>query len=165
VDLAIQPDQWNYKADIFTENTECKVISMGGNAVLIVPSAKGGGSKVTMHHIGDGFEAEDDAGDVFERFIQEGGYRVVCSKLPAHFTVEVVFALVRQQRQLNDLMPKSLPNGKQGIGMGIAELKPMDKFDMLDPRPSTYNVIAKGHYNHGAKKCSIQAILNVDNGH
>src|ERR1700690_188172 len=42
VDIAIQPDQWNYKADILNETTGCKLFPMGGNAVLISSNIKGG---------------------------------------------------------------------------------------------------------------------------
>ncbi len=57
----MQPDKWNYKASIFEDNTGCLLTAMGGNALLFVESGKGGATQVTAHHVGDNFEAEDNA--------------------------------------------------------------------------------------------------------
>jgi hypothetical protein len=129
VDLAIQPDKWNYKAAILESDTGCQLNPMGGNSVLVVASSKGGATKITTHRVGESVEGSDNAGDVFEHFISEGGYRLICTKLPSHFTVQIVFALVNQQSPL----PASPRSGGQRID--IQEWAPKDatanKFDLL----------------------------------
>jgi hypothetical protein len=165
-DIKVQPDRWNYKAAIFEENSGCQLTEMGGNSILIVPNTKGGATHVTGHRIGTSFQAEDDAGDVFEPFITEGGYRVMCAKLPSHFTVQLVFALVSVDQALKDtVLPPSNTGAKPGTwGFGMAELLPMNKFDLLEARPSTSHVDISGNYSRGLKRYSISRKMGVANG-
>jgi hypothetical protein len=163
LDIAIQPDHWNYAADITTEGVDCKLISMDGNSVSLVENGKGGATKVTMHRIGDRVEPEDDAGDHFEKFIQSGGYRLACSKLPSKSTVEVVFAVVSQHPSLAKLSPPS-PPPKDGLSATIAEFLPIDKFNFLGDRPSVKSVILRGRYYSGARSIAVDRTINVENG-
>jgi hypothetical protein len=52
VDLAVQPDKWNYKAAILEPDTGCQLNPMGGNSLLVVTNSKGGATKITMHRVG-----------------------------------------------------------------------------------------------------------------
>jgi hypothetical protein len=166
VDMTAQPDRWNYRAAIFEENSGCQLTAMGGNSLLIVPSGKGGATHVTGHRVGTSFQAEDDAGDVFEPFIAERGYRLICAKLPSHFTVQLVFALVSVDQSLKDkVLPPNNPGAKPGTwGFGMAELLPMNKFDLLEARPSTSHVDISGNYSRGFKRYSISLKISVANG-
>lgn len=163
VDLIAQPDKWSYKAAISEENTGCLLTPMGGNSVLIVPSAKGGPTTVTGHRVGEKFEAADNAGDVFEHFITDGGYRLRCEKFPAKFTVQIVFALASINRDLQSkLSSRELKSGEWSITTG--ELMPINKFDLLELRPSPSLVTIRGNYNSGAKRFSISRTLRVTDG-
>lgn len=163
VDLVVQPDRWNYKAAILDENSGCLVSSVGGNAVLVVPSSKGGATRVTAHYVGENFQAEDDAGDVFEPFITEGGGRLRCAKLPAHFTVQLVFALASIDRNLAS--KASAPLNKPGEwSFSVTELLPIDMFNLLEERPSTSEVMIRGKYARGMKRFSIARTVRVTNG-
>lgn len=163
VDLVIQPDRWNYKANIFDENTGCLLTPIGGKTVLIVPSAKGGATRITAHRVGEGFQAEDNSGDVFEPFIEEGGYRLRCAKFPAHFTVQIVFALATgDQKLMSHSMPSQLKPGEWGFD--VSEIKPISKFELLEPRPTTSQVEIRGRYGSGFKSFSITHEVFVADG-
>ncbi len=162
VDLAVQPDRWNYKAAIVEKDSGCMVTSMGGNSVLVVPSGKGGATRITAHRVGENFQAEDNAGDVFEPFITEGGARLRCAQLPAHFTIQIVFALASVDQNLMSTM--ALRNKPGEWGLSMAEMLPMNKFDLLAPRPSTSQVTIKGNYGRGVKTFLMSRIVHVQNG-
>ena len=162
VDLTAQPDKWSYKAAIFEDNTGCLLTPMGGNSLLIVPSVKGGATTVTEHHVGDKFEVADNVGDVFEPFITEGGYRLRCEKFPAKFTVQIVFALASIDRDLESKLSPKLKSGEWGMSFG--ELLPINKFNLLGPRPSPSLVTIQGNFKRGVKGFSISRTLLVTDG-
>lgn len=111
VDIAIIPNVWAYKAVIMSDNSQCKLVSIGGNAMLTTVT-KGGGRKMTMHRFGDKLEAEDEMGDVFTPLATDGGYRLICAKFPRRFTIKVVFATVAVNPDVVRAAPT--PNLKPG---------------------------------------------------
>jgi hypothetical protein len=162
LDLAVQPDKWNYKAGMLEENTGCLLTSIGGNGLLIVDSAKGGENRVTMHRVGDKFEASDSLGDVFEHFITEGGYRLRCDKFPAKFTVQIVFALASIKPELRaKFLPRDM---KPGVNLTVTEWLPMNKFDILEVKPSPSRVAIQGNYARGIKRFSISRTVQITDG-
>jgi hypothetical protein len=161
VDLAVQPDQWNYKAAILEENTGCQLISLGGNSLLVAPNGKGGATSMTAHYEGNHFEAGDDAGDVFEHLITQGGYRLICPKLPAHFAIQIVFALAAASPDLGVQNTNLKPNEWAGA---FYEIKPTDKFNILSPRPSPSVVTIIGRYGRELKNFSLNTNIRVLDG-
>lgn len=165
--LSVQPDRWNYKAAIVTENTGCQLNSLGGVSVLQASNIIGGATKVTGHREGDVFEAEDNSGDVFEHLITRGGYRLFCPKFPAHYAVQIVFALAAIDQKLESTISPAgrIANPKPGDwGISVAELKPIDKFDVLAARPSPSAVAITGRYKLGSKTYSISRTIKVADG-
>lgn len=168
IDIAIQPDKWNYKAAILQENTGCQLISMGGKGINIMPNGIGGATSITGHRVGDEVDATTNVGDVFEHFLTSGGYRLRCGKFPAHSAVQVVFALAAVDQKLIDKVLPPSPTAPKKDGtwrMGYFDLPlPMNKFDLLEPRPSPAVVIVEGHYNRKIKRFSISGCITVADG-
>lgn len=162
VDIAIVPDVWTYKAVIIGDS-QCKLVSIGGNT-LLTTITKGGGRKMTMHRLGDKFEAEDEMGDVFTPLATDGGYRLICSKFPRRFTIKLVFATVAVNPDVLRVSPK--PNLKPGEwGGAFSEWSGVkSEFDMLGIRPSPSKVAITGKYVRIMKPYSISAVVAVENG-
>jgi hypothetical protein len=165
LDVAVQPDKWTYKAGLLN-SPGCDLSAIGGNTVFVVVNSKGGATKITGTRVGTGFDAQDNAGDVFTALATESGYRLRCLKLPARFTVQIVFAVVSVQSELlRKISPpaRGLAPGKWG--MGFAELAgPKSQFELLDPRPSPLVVQLSGSYTRKLKPFRIARIVPVDAG-
>jgi hypothetical protein len=159
LDIFIQPDKWNYKALMITKLSGCDLTPIPGN-VFQTARAKGGTTSITSTRIGDGFDAHDNQGDVFTPLAKETGSRLRCSVFPAHYTAEVIFALVALSPRLP--MPKPSP-GK--MGMAIAEIAGADSiFDILDDRPFPLVTLMSGSYKRNLKKYSIRRTIPVSDG-
>lgn len=167
--LSIQPDRWNYKAAIASEDTGCQLSPLMGSALLDVPSATGGASKITAHREGDAFEAADDSGDVFQHFVSQGGYRLICTRFPAHASIQIVFALVSiDEKYASQIFPKTPPKDSTPGGWGFSAAAGLsgvkNGFDLLAARPSTDLVKLDGHYDFGLKTYSISRNVKVGDG-
>jgi len=161
LDLAIIPDSWTYKAAI-VGNSQCTLIPIGGNTIFSTIS-KGGGRKFTMHHVGDKFGAEDDMGDVFTPLATDGGYRLICTKFPRHFTLEVLFSSVSIDPDvLREASPaRNLKSGEWGAtALELANVK--SDFDMLGPRPWPLEVRVTGGYTRILKRHSLERVIPVE---
>jgi hypothetical protein len=163
MDIAIVPDVWTYKAVVIGDNSQCKLVSIGGNTILTTIT-KGGGRKMTLHRLGDKFEAEDEMGDVFTPLATNGGYRLICSKFPTRFTIKLVFATVAINQDVLRTSPK--PNLKTGEwGGAFSEWSGVkSEFDMLGIRPSPSRVAITGKYVKIMKPYSISTTVGVENG-
>ena len=165
LDVAVQPDKWTYKAGLLS-SPECDLLQMGGDTVSVVRSGKGGATSFTSIRVGTGFDFQDNVGDVFIQLATELGYRVRCTKLPAHFTVQIVLAVVSVDPEL---LKKVGPAGKKfgpgEWGLGYAELHgPKSEFDVLDVRPSPSVVQLSGKYIRKLKPFAITETVAVVNG-
>jgi len=160
LDLTVRPDKLTYKAVIFGDSAGCNLSSIGGNTIF-TSITKGGATKVTMQHLGESFEAQDNVGDVFTPLATESGYRLRCGKFPGRFTIRIVFGLVAIHP---DLIPKQLPApGK--VGMSYVEIAgPKSGLDILDSRPSPSTVIVTGNYARKLKPYSIGCTIPVKDG-
>jgi hypothetical protein len=165
LDVAVQPDKWTYKAGLLN-SPGCDLLQMGGDTVSIVRSAKGGATSITSIRVGTGFDFQDNVGDVFIPLATKLGYRVRCTKLSAHFTVQIVFAVVSVYPELlkeTGAVGKKLDPGNWG--MGYAELHgAKSEFDVLDVRPSPSVVQLSGEYIRKLKPFTITETVAVDNG-
>jgi len=165
LDVAVQPDKWTYRAALLN-SPGCDLLQMGGNTVSVVVSGKGGATSITSTRVGAGFDFQDNVGDVFTPLATELGYRIRCTKLPAHFTVQIVFAVVSIDPELvKAISPvgKKPDPGKWGVG--FAELHgPKSGFDILDVRPFPSLVQLSGGYTRKLKPFSIAKTIAVDNG-
>jgi len=167
VDLAIQPDKWNYKAAIVDEHSGCDLRWLGGNGLMATKS-QGGATNLTLHREGDHFETDDNAGDIFEHFLNQGGYRLICDKLPAHSDIQVVFALaaVNHEYMSDDFFNNLRSNAqKTGEAYGYERFKNVNSlFDLLGKKPSPSTVTITGHYSRGARPYSISQKVKVGDG-
>jgi hypothetical protein len=157
--LEVQPDQWNYKAAIVGDRHGCDLSSMGGDAILVNPIGKGGATEIRVHNEGDQTQVSDNVGDIFQTFITQGGYRLECQgKLPAHSSVQIVFALASMDPRIASqiLQPGALKPGH--VGVDLEELTPRDKFSMLTSKPPTSIVTVNGHYNVASKRVTVRSL-------
>ena len=97
VDLSIYPDAWVYRAAIIS-NPGCILNPVSGKNVVFYSEIQKDlkpGARVTTTRLGDGLDVHDESGNKYVTETVMGEcYRLICDKLPLHFTVEVVFALV-----------------------------------------------------------------------
>jgi hypothetical protein len=126
---------------------------------------KGGATSITRTRVGAGFDFQDNAGDVFTTLVTEGGYRLMCSKLPAQYTVQVVFALATLDSKLIQTLrpPRNPPPGKDLLS--FAELAGLQSyFELFDSRPSPCSIHLKGRYAKGLKPFNFEATVTVQDG-
>lgn len=165
--LTIRSDKWNYKAAIKTEDTGCQLTSLGGNSIRVAIS-KGGATTITSHLEGGHFDSQDNVGDVFETLIENGGYRLVCGKMPAHSSIEIVFALATLDHNIANPLLNAKPdaNAKPDDWQITAShwkgLK--DKFSALGIRPWPSVVNVSGHYKIGPKEFLLSRDIKVREG-
>jgi hypothetical protein len=158
LDLAVQPDKWSYKAAIVTSPSGCDLTPIGGNTVFLARNGKGGSTTVTMTPIGTGFDAHDNQGNLYTSLATESGYRLRCGKFPAHFSVQIVFAVVT-------VRPDLLPKQSNFSGTYMTELTPTKSdFDLLDRRPSPSVVLMRGSFIRVLKRYSITGTINIKDG-
>jgi hypothetical protein len=165
LDVKVQPDRWTYRAALLN-NPGCDLSPMGGNTISSAVNAKGGATTITSTRIGTGFDFQDNVGDVFTVLATEHGYRLRCTTLPAHYTIQLVFAIVSVQSEL--LRKIGLPHNEiaQGkSGMTIAEIAgTKSSFDILGIRPSPSIVVLDGSYTRKFKPFKIAKTLSVADG-
>lgn len=166
LDIEVQPDKWTYKARLLdSPDPDCVLTPMGGNTVAFVKHAIGGVTTFTGTHVGMGFEAHDSVGDVFTTLATGLGYRLRCAKMPAHFTVRVVLAVVALSPFLTSYTSAPI-NGPMGSwNLSAAELAGVhSEFELLDPRPSPSLVRLTGRYTRNLKPFKIAKTMHVDDG-
>jgi hypothetical protein len=94
----------------------------------------------------------------------EGGYRLRCAKFPAHFSVQIVFALASIDPDLLSRVSNNKNLKPTEWGFGVAELLPTNKFAILETRPSPLSVTIKGNYSRILKRYSIARTIPVGEG-
>jgi hypothetical protein len=159
LDVAVQPDKWNYKATILND-PGCHLIPIGGNTVFVAHAKEAAGQlTITGTRIGTGFDAHDTGGNVYTPLATESGYRLICGKFPAHFTIRIIFAVVTVH---SDFIPHPAPGewGLRGTDLGRVQ----SDFDLLDPRPSPSAVLVTGGYTRILKRYSIAKTIAVKDG-
>jgi hypothetical protein len=165
VDLTIRPDKWTYQATILNKPSDCDLTALGGDTVFTTIT-KGGAVKMTMHRLGDSLsEAQDDVGDVFTPLVTAGGYRLRCSRLAAHFTVRLVFAVASVSQTVSQKTQLPKLNKPGDWGMAVSEWAGVkSEFDILDVKPSPSRVNITGRYTRIMKPYSIKTTVAVENG-
>ena len=120
---------------------------------------------MTMHHLGDKFEAEDEMGDVFTSLATDGGYRLICARFPRRFTIDLVFAAVtlNQDLLLKAPPPANLKRGEWGVTASEWS-GGKSEFEMLGIRPSPAVVKITGRYVKKLKDFSLSRNVNVEDG-
>lgn len=160
IKLTIQPDQWNHTAKIVGENYGCYFNPTGeGRFIQMVSRAKGGHTTITEHWENTGAALEDQQGDKFEPLLSENGYRLDCDRLPAHTSVQIVFALGAIIPKLHAEMEDGAP-AKAKPGQSWTAISEFDSTsgpdDFLDQPPTPSLVIIDGQYYIGPKKVLIE---------
>jgi hypothetical protein len=172
LDVEVQPDTWTYKAALLTNDSGCQLSKMPDTkAISVVLSSKGGTNKVTSVYTGGTFEGQDAVGDIFLPLVSESGYRLRCGKLPAHFSVRVVFALAvphpgaAKTFQTLTTPPKVDKPGEYLV-TEVSEFKEhLDSiFQALGPRPIPSVVQLKGHYVREMKPFKFDEHIEVVDG-
>ena len=131
---------------------------------FITDSSTPGTDKVTVHRVGDGFDVQDNSGDVITSTATEAGYRLVCSSLPRKFTIRIVFALIDIDPRLLAAVTTPIPQKKDKWGFVSAEVATKDFFSLLDKRPWPSKVSINGDYTWKTKTKSISKTVKVENG-
>ena len=162
LDLAVQPDNWVYKAAILESPLGCDLTPIGGDSIFFArESGSGGADTVTATRLGKGVDAHDSLGYAYGTpFATKGGYRLRCGKLPADFTIKLVFALISPNPTLNS-MP-AIPSGTWGLR--VDEIAAGSEFDTLDDRPSPSTVTLNGKYVRILKPHTITSTIPVKDG-
>jgi len=159
--ITIRPDQWTHKAAIVTENSGCRLNELGGDVISQSSRHRGAGgeAKLTVHPEGGTYETEDSIGDTFDHFLTHGGYRLTCERFPAHFVIEIIFALAAVKPEL---LPPNPPDPGNYM-VGSKEFGPTDNvFDsILSLKPFSSLVAVDGHYKLGMRTYSISRSVKV----
>jgi hypothetical protein len=164
IDLIVQADKWSYKAALLNTPPDCNLTPIGGETIFTARTRESGPLTVTTSRVGTGYDAHDSMGNVYTPLATESGYRLVCGKLPAHFTIQLVVAAVALGTLIIDLMPTH-PTDPGIWGTTIEEIAgATSPFDLLDARPSPSTVMIKGSYIKKVKPYSITRAVNVENG-
>jgi hypothetical protein len=167
VNIAIMPDSWVYKASLIGDDFGCRVDSIGGKSLMTTITKSSGKRTFTAHRIGDTFQGEDDAGDIFTSLATDGGYRLRCSQLPKKSSVRVVFAAVgfSPSTLKNIIAP---PDPKLGAGswrMQASEwIGGKSLFEMFDQRPNPVMVKLDGSYRVKMRENSVSREVDVRDG-
>lgn len=164
VDLTLVPDKSVYRAVLLDKPSICDLTPVGGDGVGFAIAKESGQLTVTGTRIGSTVEMHDSMGNPYTILASDGGYRLTCSKLPAHFTVRVIFAVVALGQAL--IQHTNLPKSNSGqFGMSASTWKGVKSpFDMLGIRPSPDKVVANGKYTRILKSYSIASTVAVKDG-
>jgi hypothetical protein len=164
LDVEVQPDKWTYKAALLSSSSGCDLSPMGGETVFVALNVKGGNTTITSTRFGNTFDAHDNVGDVFSPLASAFGYRLRCGKLPAHFTVQIVFAVVTLNPSL--VPEENLHNMPKGTwGLSAAELAGVHSiFELFESRPSPSIIQVKGQYVRILKPFKIDRSELVQDG-
>jgi len=158
LDLAVWPDNLTHKAALVTKVPGCDVMAIGGNRLLIAHSKTSGNISITGTHAGEDFDVHDSAGNIYTPLATETGYRVRCTRLPAHFTIHIVFALVTADNNFR-------PSISTGWGWKATDVGPLKSdFDVLGSRPSPSSVTIRGRYMRNLKPYSVLTTTPVADG-
>jgi hypothetical protein len=160
LDLVVQPDQWSHKAAILTESSGCDLSAIDGNVISFAIAKESGPLTLKATRVGAGFDMQDSSGNTYTSIATESGYRLRCGKLPAHFTIRIVFAVVGVSSLWKTLQ---VPQGPLGTwGMGMAEFSGGSSlFDLLDPRPFPSRLTVKGGYLRKLKPFTVVETITV----
>jgi hypothetical protein len=159
VDITIKPDQWIHEATVLDNGANCRLFRENGNFVSAATVSKSGNITVTAKPLGNATDAYDNGGNVYSILASEAGYRLNCSKVPSHHTIQVVFAAVVVDQKF--IKPPVIPPG--GSVMTAVEIAGADSaFDILGPKPSPRQVFLNGKYARGLKPHSINQSIKVE---
>jgi hypothetical protein len=169
LNVLLKPDAWTYRATMAEPSSDCELLRVEGQTDLrAVDNGKGGATQISYFFNGTGYEAYDNAGDIFTTFASEGGYRLRCSTFPSKYTVHLVFALVdfssfrnRTSGPSREVDGTSAGHGKKKT-MISAEISSQTLFDILDPKPSPKKLSLSGSYSKGVKPYSISGDIEVN---
>lgn len=165
LDLTVKPEEWTYKAAILGDHFGCDLTSIGGDTFFTSIPHTTGIETFTTTKVGDGFDVHDSLGNVFTPLATKGGYALTCSKFPAHFTIQLVFAVVR-------LLPK-LPGMKVAstdvvFGSNKTSVVALDGItsglELFDKRPSPSTVFVTGGYARTVKRYSGDRVISINDG-
>ena len=164
VDVVILPDHRTYRAAILEAPSNCELKDMPSRVQSgVATSVHGGNTTITSVPVGPKLETHDNQGDVFTTLVTDAGYRLMCSKIPPHLTVEVVFALASVLPQFDKQPPQ--PKNDEKWSMYIAEVGGVSTlFDMFGPRPETSTIAVSGDYTRRFKPIHIDTGARVERG-
>ena len=152
-DILLKPDAWIYRASMIINASQCELLPVRGKTdIHVVNKSKGGATQVTATVNGSGLDVYDNAGDIFTTFASEEGYRLRCTTLPSHYTVQIVFALVDVGpfHQPNNLVHETQRTWGKSV-LIVEEVAVENVLDILGPKPSSKKVFLTGSYVRGIK--------------
>ena len=152
MDMNIFPDAWIYTAVIYDNQRGCSLTRLHG-ATLSTTVTKGGATKLSGIDVGEDTVVHDNAGDVFEILATKGGYRLICDKIPSHYTIQVVFAVV----SLSSLVASNIKGHISALELSGVE----SKFDLFGPRPLPQIVKVERHFTKKYQPFSDNYIVKV----
>lgn len=160
VDLSIEPYRlMTNKASILNKTTGCELLPLGGTGFAVTTAKESGKVDITATRMGSDFDVHDSSGNVYTTLATGPGYRLRCTKLPSHFTLRTVFAVVNVDESYRPQL-KAGTWGWKGADVGPKK----SPFDVLGPRPSPSTVTIKGKYMKDFKKFSVNVTLPVMDG-
>ncbi len=167
-DVLLKPDGWTHKASMITNPSQCELLPVSGETdIHVVNNGNGGATSVTATVNGSGLDVYDNAGDIFATFASEEGYRLRCTTLPSHYTVQIVFALVdvgpfRQPHNLLQQVQKTWELNGSKVLLNYEELADKNALDILGPKPPSKKLSMTGSYIRGIKPYFISIDLDVN---
>jgi hypothetical protein len=159
LDVAIVPDTWIYEASLLSTGADCQLSRLEGNVISVATAATGGDLTVTARRVGNGLETYDNLGNIYKPLASENGYRLSCTKVPKHYTVQIVFASVRIRPDL--LKRPALSPG--ATGLIVEEVNTKNIFDLLGPKPTVNEVFFNGAYTRSLKPYVLQQSIRLSN--
>jgi hypothetical protein len=170
LNMLLKPDVWTYRATMAEPSSDCELIRVEGQTDMrAVSNGKGGATEIKLVFNGTGYEAYDNAGDIFTTFASEGGYTLRCTNFPSKYTVHLAFALVDISpfsSHPNGLLQETYGNvgmrGGKNETMKFTEVSSPNPLDVLGPKPSPKKLSLSGSYSKGVKPYSISGNTEVN---
>jgi hypothetical protein len=177
VDISIKPDKWTHEAALLSGGVGCQLSRTAGSIVSWARNSKSGKAAMIARRIGDALEAYDNVGNVYTTVASDGGYRLTCSKIMAHSTVQIILAVVVVPQSLMQGAPKvpqpkphahwlqstHTPPGQGGIALNAEEWIGVNNvFDLFQAKPSPQKVLVVEKYMRGIKTYSIEKTFKIE---
>ncbi len=164
LDVILQPDRWTYEAVILNRPSTCDLTPIADMKLAVGKAKQTGTMNLTITRSGNEVDVHDTQGNEYTTVAYPQGYRLLCSRLPANYTLQTVFALVAAKP---DILEKTkLPTVPQGgVGGAMSEWPDMkSQFDFFDVRPFPLSASIKGKYGKNLKTYSIAKTIKVGDG-
>jgi hypothetical protein len=163
LDINLRPNVWLSQGVILDKPSFCELSraippeGIMGQSVVVTKARTSGEVKVTGRLVGNGVDVSDDAGNIYTVLAADTGYRLICSVLPAQFTIRLVLAAVARPTDLN--VPARMT---RGVIMNVWDSSYANPFNIFSARPVDTTLEVDGHYQSGMKPFSIRSTLRIE---